>query len=407
MRDLPFAARHGAAPVSRRRATQLLAGMAGAVGVGLLPLRNARATELPPSSEPPLKALASSKGMRVGNAMGITRNETDARLRFQDPGYRALMARECDAIVAENETKWQYLQPRQGEFNFGPADEMFAWAKKEGMLLRGHTLVWQTPKWLPDWVNAHDFGLQPSREAERLLRQHIGTVCQHFGDAIASYDVVNEAVDPSSGELRANVLNKHMGGDAVAQIDLAFRLAREHAPRAQLVYNDFMHWDGPNHRAGVLKLLQALKGRGTPVQALGLQSHIAVDNQPAATRAQRLREWRKFLDEVSGMGLDLLITEFDVNDRKLPADVPARDAAVAAEARDYLDLTLSYPRLRDFMLWGMADHVSWLQGWKDSARTDGLPQRCTPFDEQLRAKPLRAAIADALRAMPMREAARA
>jgi GH35 family endo-1,4-beta-xylanase len=39
---------------------------------------------------------------------------------------------------------------------------------------------------------------------------------------------------------------------------------------------------------------------------------------------RNLREWRKFLDEASGMGLDLLITEFDVNDRKLPADIVKR-----------------------------------------------------------------------------------
>src|SRR5579871_1941537 len=60
------------------------------------------------------------------------------------------------------------------------------------------------------------------------------------------------------------------------------------------------------------------------------------------------REWRKFLDEVSAMGLQLLITEFDVNDRHLPADIAARDAGVAAAARDYLDLSFSYPNLGDF-----------------------------------------------------------
>jgi endo-1,4-beta-xylanase len=395
------------APLSRRRATRLLAGMAGAACAGLLPLRHALATELPPSSQEPLKAIASSKGMRFGNAMGYTMDASDKRVRFQDPGYRALMARECNAIVAENETKWPYLQPRPGEFNFAPADQMFAWAQEQGMAVRGHTLVWQQPKWLPQWVTEHNFGTQPAREAERLLRQHIGIVCGHFGDAVYSYDVVNEGVDPKTGELRSNVLTQAMGGDAVALIDLAFRLARERAPQAQLVYNDFMHWDGPNHRVGVLKLLQALKARGTPVQALGLQSHIEAADQPASARAQQHREWRKFLDEVSAMGLDLLITEFDVSDRKLPTDIAQRDAAVAASAREYLDITLSYPRLRDFLLWGMADHVSWLQGWKDQVRADGQPQRCTPFDAQLRGKPLRTAIADALRAMPQREPVRA
>lgn len=356
-----------------------------------------------PEINEPLKNIARRKGMRFGNAMGYGTTGTRKSPRFQDPAYRNLMARECDAIVAENETKWQAVEPRPGEFRIAQADEMFAWAKAQGMAIRGHTLVWQTAKWLPKWLNQHDFGAHPALEAERILRSHIAAVCGHFGRDIVSYDVVNEAVDPASGALRANVLTERLG--AVEQIDLAFRLAHEHAPHAQLVYNDYMRWDAGNatHRAGVLKLLHALKSRGTPVQALGLQSHIGSWNEARETDAGApVREWRKFLDEVSGMGLDLLITEFDVNDRKLPGDIAARDAGVAALARDYLDVTLSYPRLRDFMLWGMADHVSWLQDWDEAPRTDGQPMRPCPFDAAMRPKPLRDAIAAAMRAMPMR-----
>ena len=79
-----------------------------------------------------------------------------------------------------------------------------------------------------------------------------------------------------------------------------------------------------------------------------------------------------------------------------------RSAGVAAIARDYLDLTLSYPRCRDFLLWGMADHVSWLQHWPDARRADGLPQRPTPYDSDLRAKQLRETIAYAFKVMPPR-----
>ena len=376
--------------ITRRTALERLAGSACAAvcATAMLPMGAvARAATADTDS---LKALAQRKGLRIGNAMG--------RGPFNDTAYRALMARECDAFVCENETKWQHLQPRPGQFNFAAADEMFAWAKAQDMRLRGHTLVWQPAKWLPQWVNEHDFGAQPAKEAERLLGAHIGTVCDHFGKQIASYDVVNEAVDPDTGELRANVFTKQLG--AVEQIDLAFRLARAHAPHAQLVYNDYMDIGAGSakHRAGVLSLLHALKARGTPVQALGIQSHITAP----ATGSSSMVEWRKFLDEVSGMGLDLLITEFDVNDRFLPADFAQRDAGVAAAARDYLDVTLSYPTMRDVMLWGMADHVSWLKTWKETPRTDGQVMRPCPFDEHLQAKPLRAAIAAALKAAPAR-----
>jgi endo-1,4-beta-xylanase len=327
---------------NRRTMLQMLAATAGA---SLAPSTVLAAATTPES----LKSIAAKKGMSFGNALGSKGG----------PAYRALMARECNMIVAENETKWPALQPRPGAYQFAVPDEMFAWAKKEGMQLRGHCLIWQSPKWLPDWVNAHDFGPQPVQAAERLLGEHIKTVCGHFGKDIISYDVVNEAVAPEDGKLIANVFSQRLG--ALEEIDLAFRLARQHAPHAQLVYNDYM---GPGagsakHRAGVLKLLHDLRARGTPIHALGLQSHIG-DGLPSSDTAAG-SEWRKFLDEVSAMGYDLLITEFDVNDRKLPVDFAQRDAGVAAIARDFLDLTLSYPRCRDFLLWGMADHVNWLQ----------------------------------------------
>ncbi|MBD8531024.1 MULTISPECIES: hypothetical protein [unclassified Massilia] len=63
------------------------------------------------------------------------------------------------------------------------------------------------------------------------------------------------------------------------------------------------------------------------------------------------------LEDASAIGVDLLITEFDVNDRRLPADIAGRAAGVAAAARDYLDLTLSYPRPRTRKVGGSAAHA--------------------------------------------------
>jgi endo-1,4-beta-xylanase len=352
------------------------------------------------SKDEALKDIAKRKGLRFGTAVGSGRNQ------FGDPAYRALVERECNIIVAENEMKWQALEPARDALRFGPADAMLAWARDKGMEMRGHNLFWQAEKWLPAWVAKEDFGSPPARGAERLMRKHVQTVCAH-GTAVKSWDVVNEAVDPLDGKLRENALTRPFGAaGAIEQIDLAFRLAHEYAPHAQLVYNDYMRGDAGSakHRAGVLAMLAELKKRGTPINALGLQSHIGSWDESADRGKEDLLQWRRFLDEVTAMGYDLLITEFDVNDRRLPADIAARDAGVAAAARDYLDLTLSYPRLSDFLLWGMADHINWLQTWDEAPRKDKLPMRPSPYDGQLRAKPLRQAIADAMRTMPARQA---
>lgn len=341
-------------------------------------------------TQPALKTLGAAKGLRVGSAMGMP--------TYSDRRYRELLARECATLVTENECKWQYVSPKHGEWQFDAADELLGWAAKQGLMRRGHCLVWQPTKWLPQWVNEYDFGTQPALTAEKLLTERINGMMKRYGSQIYSWDVVNEAIEPKTGEYRDTVLARAMG--TVDQLDFCFRLAREQAPKAQLVYNDFMHWNtgSAKHRAGVLKLLHALKAKGTPVDALGLQSHIGADEGD-----DRQQEWRKFLDEVSGMGLQLLITEFDVNDRTLPADIAARDAGVAAMTRDYLDVTLSYTNLTDFLFWGLTNNTSWLQSHStDSMRKDKLPLRCCPFDDAYQPTAIHDAVAASLRSMPVR-----
>lgn len=381
--------------ISRRRLMQALALSTGSVHLG----------SSAQGSGPTLDQLARAKGMRFGSAVG----NSGPRAPFRDAAYRELVGRECGVFVCENETKWQRLRPDPAKpYDFSAADEMFAWAQARGMALRGHTLVWFEPKWLPAWVNALNYGAKDGEAATHLLTEHISATCRHYGDRIESWDVVNEAVNPETGEMHTNVFSVPFGGGhegAVAQIDLAFRLAREQAPKAELVYNDYMNWGrlGAKHRAGVLKLLAELKRRGTPIQALGVQSHIGNYDKtgaPADKPEERAAEWRRFLDEVQGLGLDLLVTEFDVNDRGMPADLAQRDAAVAAHARDWLDVTLASPRLRRFLCWGMSDKYSWLHGF--DPRDDKLPKRALPYDDKLNPTPLRQALADAFRAMPAR-----
>jgi endo-1,4-beta-xylanase len=375
---------------TRRDTLALLAGTA------LLPAFGTAAEKTSDLATTPLKEIARRKGMRFGTAISAGRNQ------LGDPAYRALVERECGLIVAENEMKWQALEPAHGRLHYEPADALLTWAREKGIQMRGHNLVWQPEKWLPAWVKSHDFGPEPAAGLEKLLREHVRAVCEHFGTSIDSWDVVNEAVDPADGKLRPSALTRPMG--AIEQIDLTFRLAKEYAPHAELVYNDYMRGDAGSakHRAGVLSLLAELKKRGTPVDAVGLQSHIGSWDETDRGRAD-LVEWRKFLDEVTGMGYGLLITEFDVNDRRLPADIAKRDLGVAAATRDYLDLTLSYPGLSDFLVWGMADNISWLQTWDEAPRKDKLPMRPLPYDAQLKAKPMRAAIAAAIAAAPARK----
>lgn len=341
---------------------------------------------------PSLHTLAKAKGMRFGSCVAWSPRGADAG-SFANPAYAALLEKDCGILVPENELKWQRVRPEKHLFDFTRFQPILDYAETKGMAMRGHTLLWHKAQYFPKWLNDYDFGANPRAEAETLLDFHIRSVCRTYASRITSFDVVNETIDETSGLQRETSLSKAFG-DADAMVDFAFHAAREYAPGVELVYNDYMSWEPGNekHRAGVLKLLEGFRKRGVPVDALGVQSHIGVyDRDVRGSAARQESEWRRFLDAVTAMGYRLVVTELDINDKGLPDDIAARDAAVAAYADAYLSILFDYPQLRDVLVWGMCDKYGWLNGF--SPRPDGGIKRATPYDAKFRAKPLRDVIA--------------
>jgi endo-1,4-beta-xylanase len=351
-------------------------------------------------AEGSLEKLARAKGLHFGTAL--------SGRGLADPRYLELVRAECGLIVPENELKMPVVQPAPGEFHFERAEALLSFATQNDLGMRGHCLLWHHARWLPQWLNDYDFGADPARAAAKLLTDHITRTTSYFGRRIGSWDVVNEAVDNVTGQMRETSLSKALGSpDRV--LELAFHAARANLPDTELVYNDYMGWenDGAPHRDGVLRLLERFRKNGVPVNALGLQSHIGAGNQDGNAAhsfdARDEKAWRKFLEDVTGMGYSLLITELDVHDAPLPADTTSRDRSVAALGRAYLDVTLSFPQVNSLLCWGLMDTHSWLQG--RNPRSDGLPKRPTPYDNHYQAKPLREAIAASLRGAPLRKPA--
>jgi len=347
-----------------------------------------------PAKAPSLNELAKRSGRRFGSAVAWSPPGTDAG-SIGNPAYTAILERECAVLVPENQLKWQWVR-RTPAFDFRAFDAIADYAERHGFALRGHTLFWTPTKWYPKWLAETQF--RSSGEAERLLSEHVRTVCTRYGARIYSYDVVNEAVQPETGRIRDTNVTRALGGEAF--LDLMFHAARDAAPHAELVYNDYMSWErnpvDETHIKGVLKLLEGFRKRGVPVDALGVQSHIRLlkDSPVARIVGESERPWRRFLDEVVGMGYKLLITEFDVNDHSAPTNVRVRDRMVADYARAYLDVMLRYPQLGDILCWGMCDRYSWLEDF--DPRADKAHKRGTPYDERFRPKLLRQSIASAL-----------
>lgn len=361
----------------------LLAGCAGAI-------TGAEIQAQFPTDPAPLKELAAAKGIRFGSAM--------APYQIDDPLYAEIMRRECGVMVAENAHKMYTIQPTPDVYIWEPADLLVNFARQNNIAMRGHTLVWHHPRWMPEWVNAAEFSVA---EAEQVLGEYITRVASRYDPFLYSWDVVNESVDDGDGTLRETSFSRAMGG-TINALDFCFRAARQAAPNATLTYNDYMSWESTSakHRAGVLRLIEALMKKGTPIDAVGMQCHsnYEMPNQYDRTRE---RDWVAFLDELKGMGITrFYMTEFDINDTSMGPDVDARDAAIASYTKDYLDLMFSYLETKDLLMWGMVDHMSWLQTFLP--REDGVEKRPTLYDSSYRPKPMREAVAAALRNAPIR-----
>lgn len=346
-----------------------------------------------------LDAIARKNGLRFGNAVGV--GGPGAKSAFNDPAHMRLVAEQCGLVVHENELKIYVIKGAGPEqWNFEPADKLVTWAKENGLGVRGHTLLWNRDEFAPRWLLQHDFGGRSN--AERWVRDYVRAVAARYAGTIHSWDVVNETIDPKTGAMRDTVYTRAIGPEVV---DLAFHVAREAAPNAKLIYNDYMGHARSDaaHRRGVLKLLEGLKARNVPLDGFGVQGHIANGDSDTnlVFRGDEARDWRAFMDEVRGMGLDVLITEFDVNDVAASPDPAKRDAEVAAIAQDWLAMMLDYREVKQVLAWGLSDQYSWLQEWWP--RKDGLPKRPTPYDAQLRPKPLREVMARAFAAAPARE----
>lgn len=318
-----------------------------------------------------LKAHAGARGLLTGCAV-------NAALFRDDEGFRRLIAEQYSIVVPENCLKWNILRPTVEAYSFTDADSLVAFAEVHGMKVRGHNFVWHEalPNWFAGTVNKDN--------AKKFLIDHIHTVGGRYRGKIHSWDVVNEAIwipDGRPDGLRSSSPWFQMLGPDY--IDLAFRTARETDPTALLTYNDYsIEYDNDEDgkkRAAVLALLRRMKADNVPLDALGIQSHIHAVSKDGFNRGVR-----ELTNGAKALGLQVFVTELDVNDDAVTtADTAERDQIVAEVYRSYLTTALAGPEVKAVLTWGTSDKNTWLnKGTKFRKQHPDRLQRPLPFDPE-------------------------
>ncbi|WP_342421007.1 endo-1,4-beta-xylanase [Paenibacillus sp. FSL E2-0178] len=291
-----------------------------------------------------------------------------------------LLAYHFNSITAENEMKFESLHPAEEIYRFGAADTLVAFARKHGMAMRGHTLVWhnQTTDWL---FEDKTHGIVDKNTLLARLKSHIETVVGRYRGDIYAWDVVNEAIaDEGSELLRPSKWLEIAGPDFIAE---AFRYAHAADPQALLFYNDYNESD-PQKRDKIYTLMKSLIDREVPVHGVGLQAHWNLYDPG-------LDEIREAIEKYASLGLQLQLTELDLSlfrfdDRRTDLKVPPAELLeLQAERYEAVFRLLKEYRevISSVTFWGAADDYTWL----DDFPVRGRKNWPFLFDEKHQPKP--------------------
>ena len=304
------------------------------------------------------------------------------------PGaYHDTLAAEYTGVTPGNAMKFNIIHPGANRYDFSGSDAVVAFARANGLQIRGHTLVWhnQVPPWVTNQLTEADYSncsgiASATRESIRsLLRDHITTVVGRYRGQLAVWDVVNEAFDDGRRPARRNTIWQCALGSSY--IDSAFVWARRADPDVRLFYNDYGAESRGAKADSIYNMVKTLKSKGVPINGVGLKLHGALASASGNFQGPTADNVGNNMDDLIGLGVEVQITEMDI---KLLNPTDAMRAAQAKIFGDMLATCLSRPKCTAFVTWGFTDLWTWDEpayptsaGWSEPL----------PFDKNYGHKP--------------------
>jgi endo-1,4-beta-xylanase len=291
-----------------------------------------------------LRSAAASAGVVLGIAIGQSNI-------FREPD-KGFICGNFGMITPGTEMKWAALRPDESTYNWAGADTMMTFAKANRLLLHGHTLCWNM--YNPSWLES-----KATRATARdLLQDHIRHVTGRYKGLIDSWDVVNEPIRIGVGRAEGYLPGPWFNALGPEYIDIAFHTVAETDPRAVRQLNlDNVEQDADyceRTRRAALAAVRAALGRGVPIQAIGIESHLQAHLPPTSPA------FEAFIKELRGLGLTITVTELDVNDTKLSGPPAERLRIVADYYERYLEAMIPLSNTQRIGIWSLSDKNNWL-----------------------------------------------
>ena len=330
-------------------------------------------------------------GAAISGFLLLTEEE---RKKFNLPAFdlpeKALAASQFNLVVAENECKMESVYVAENSFDFSGPDRLLNFAKQNNQQMRWHTLVWHNQT--PEWIFKDEKGQRVSKEVlEERLKNYIFVVGERYKNDICSVDVVNECISDKNFVLR-NGEDRSLWFDILGEeyIDKAFFWAKQAFPKSSFVINDYNLEMVEGKRLGMYELLKGMKARGVPVDTVGLQMHINIENPPVS-------EIEKTIELYGSLGLNVIVTEMEISvytdkeqgNNKFDALREFTPELFEQQAKRYFEIFECFKRqakkgiLKDVVLWGISDRLS----WKNYFPVEGRNDAPLLFDREGKPKP--------------------
>lgn len=276
---------------------------------------------------------------------------------------------------------WRGFEPVRGAPDTGRLRRTAAWFAQRGVAVKGHPLLWHTmaPTWLLDLSD---------EEVEHEIRLRVAREVSGLGDAVPTWDAVNEAVimpvfDREHNAVTRLAQRRGRVGMVRLAVDAAREAAREAGRPVTLLLNDF------NLSPDYEQLVEDVLDAGVRIDALGLQSHMHQGYRGEEYFADVLDRFSRFglplhLTENTLLSGDLMPAEVtDLNDHVVDSwpSTPEGEARQADEIIRHYSQLVAHPAVEAVTYWGLTDEGAWLGAPCGLVRSDGTPK---PAYEALR-----------------------
>lgn len=275
-----------------------------------------------------------------------------------------MILKNFNSITCENAMKVYAIHPAEDDWAFAEADTIADFCRANGLVMRGHTLVWGYAYDVCPWMLYDGENYASPELFYARLKTHITTIIERYDDVVYCWDVVNEPLNYNSTDMYKDYPVYRIYGAEYVKKAFEFAMAAldNLGSDAKLFLNETKVVNNTVKMNYTYDLIKSLLEQGIRVDGVGMQGHF--DFYSPNESARRLD---KYIKRFASLGIDVEITEMDITvyDDILP-DVKYETLPKWRETLQRERYRMFFKVLRDnaefitnVTFWGVNDAVSY------------------------------------------------